>query len=270
MNQPTLSGLLAKGAERVAAGDARRLLAHAAGVEASRLTMLEPDDITTEVAKRFDTSLTRREGGEPVSHILGYRDFYEDRFIVTADVLDPRPETEELVRAALSAPFTRLLDLGTGSGAIGLSLLKARPAALGVLTDMSEAALAVAQQNAKALGVAAEFILSDWFEGVKGTYDLIVSNPPYIAADEMAELQPELAHEPRMALTDEADGLSAYRIICAGAPAFLRPNGRLMVEVGHTQGPQVARMMGEAGLQDIAILPDLDGRDRVVCARKPA
>lgn len=270
MSQPTVSGLLAGAAARVGAGDARRLLAHAAKVEPSRLTLLEPEDITDGLAERLEACLTRREGGEPVSHILGYRDFFEDRFIVTPDVLDPRPETEELVRAALNAPFSTLLDLGTGSGAIGLSLLKARPAAQGVLTDVSGAALDVAQQNAKALGVAPEFIQSDWFADVKGTYDLIVSNPPYIAADEMDGLQRELAHEPRQALTDEADGLTAYRIICAQAPAFLVVDGRLMVEIGHRQGPQVAQMMRDAGLQGVAILPDIDGRDRVVSAHKPA
>lgn len=270
MSQPTLAGLLAQGGALVGASDARRLLAHAAKVEPSRLTMLEPQDFAEAFAERYEASLERRVGGEPVSHILGYRDFFEDRFIVTADVLDPRPETEELVRAALSEPFMTLLDLGTGSGAIGLSLLKARPMVQGVLTDMSEAALQVARRNAEALGVTAVFQQADWFEGLEGCFDLIVSNPPYIAAGEMAGLQRELNFEPRMALTDEADGLSAYRIICAGAPEFIKPNGRLMVEIGHQQGPQVAQMMADAGLQEVAILPDLDGRDRVVSARKPA
>ncbi len=272
MSEPGLSGWLAQGAARVGATDARRLLAHAAGVEPSRLTLLDADDITEAFAERYDASLTRREVGEPVSHILGYRDFFEDRFAVTADVLDPRPETEELVRAALSAPFATLLDLGTGSGAIGLSLLKARPAATGVLTDMSEAALQVARQNAEALGVSARatFKLADWFHGLEGRFDLIVSNPPYIAADEMAGLQRELGFEPRMALTDEGDGLSAYRVICAEADAFLQPAGRLLVEIGHMQGPQVAQMMRDAGLDEVQVLCDLDERDRVVSARKPA
>jgi release factor glutamine methyltransferase len=208
----------------------------------------------------------RRVAGEPMSHILGYRDFWEHRFEVTADVLDPRPETETLVAAALEAPFSRVLDLGTGSGCILLSLLAARDGAAGLGTDLSEAALAVAGRNAERLGVRdrAALIPSDWWRAVTGRFDLIVSNPPYIAADEMAALQPELSHEPRMALTDEGDGLSAYRVLTGGAPAHLAPGGRLMVEIGPTQGAAVAAMFQAAGLTAVEIRLDLDGRDRVV------
>jgi release factor glutamine methyltransferase len=172
----------------------------------------------------------------------------------------------------LREPFADDLDLCTGSGAIILTLLAERPQAVGIATDLSEAALRIAAENAASLGVAprVQFEVSDWFSAVGGEFDLIVSNPPYIAADEMAGLQKEVRlYEPRMALTDEADGLSAYRKITSAAPAHLRAGGRLLVEIGPTQGQAVAAMMENAGLEDIRVIPDLDGRDRVVVARKP-
>jgi len=222
-------------------------------------------------AVRLAALLARRIGGEPISHILGYRDFYLHRFEVTPDVLDPRPETETLVSMALEAPFSRVLDLGTGSGCILLSLLAARPDTTGLGVDISDAALAVARRNRAHLGLDARADLgrADWFEGVTGQFDLIVSNPPYIAAGEMAGLQPELSHEPRAALTDEGDGLSAYRIICASLGPHLAPGGRVLVEIGPTQGAAVAALFREAGLTEVAIAPDLDGRDRVVIGTKP-
>lgn len=220
----------------------------------------------------YHALVTRRAAREPLSHLVGYRDFYNHRFLVSADVLDPRPDTEALIIAALQVPFTSVLDLGTGSGCILLSLLAANANATGLGTDISPAALEIAQRNRGLLerDTQAEFIQSDWFAAVNGRFDLIVSNPPYIAADEMDALQPEVRlHEPRMALTDEGDGLSAYRIITADAPAHLEPGGRLMVEIGPTQGQAVARMMQDAGLTRIHILPDLDGRDRVVSGQMP-
>ncbi len=194
---------------------------------------------------------------------------YDHEFKVTADTLDPRPETETLVAEALNAPFQKVLDLGTGTGAIVISLLAARPAAKGVATDLSETALAVARENAEAIGVAdrLELAQSDWFSDVIGTYDLIVSNPPYIALDEMAGLAPELSHEPRMALTDEGDGLACYRVIAATARPHLTTGGRLLVEIGHMQGAAVASLFAQAGLEDVEILNDLDGRNRVVCGK---
>ena len=210
--------------------------------------------------------IERRAAREPMSHLLGYRDFFEHRFEVTGDVLDPRPETEALVAAALEQPFERVLDLGTGSGCILLSLLAKRTEAWGIGTDLSAAALNIARRNSEMLGVGerATFVQSNWFDTVQGSFDLIVSNPPYIAAVEMAALGPELAFEPRVALTDDADGLTAYRAITAGAAAHLAPQGRLMVEIGWTQGVAVRDLFGAAGFDAVEILPDLDGRDRVV------
>lgn len=222
---------------------------------------------------RFQGLVRRRAKREPFSHIVGYRWFWKHRFHVTPDVLDPRPDTETLVELALSEPFARVLDLGTGSGCIVISLLAERPEAQGVGTDVSETAVLIAGKNAYEAEVANRLILplSDWFEDVGGRFDLIVSNPPYIAAAEMANLQPEVRdHEPRGALTDEADGLSAYRIIAANALDHLTPGGRLLVEIGPTQAGAVSGLFRDAGLEDVRVHPDLDDRDRVVAGRAPA
>jgi release factor glutamine methyltransferase len=176
-----------------------------------------------------------------------------------------------LVAAALEEPFARVLDLGVGSGAILLSLLADRPGASGVGVDVSTAALAVAQANAERLRVPAVLALSDWWAAVSGTYDLIVSNPPYIAEDEMAGLAPEVRDwEPRLALTPGGDGLGAYRAIAAGLRRHLSPGGRAIVEIGPAQGAAVAALFQATGLAGVAVRPDLDGRDRLVLARQPA
>lgn len=253
-----------------AADDARLLLAHALELPRHHLAAALAAPLPPEALRRFDAALAARAARQPVSQILGRRAFWKHEFRVTRDTLDPRPETEALVEAALAEPFASVLDLGTGTGAILISLLAERPGARGLGTDISPAALEVAQENAAKLGVCADFLESDWFASVSGEFDLIVSNPPYIALDEMADLSPEVREwEPRKALTDEADGLSAYRAIAAGAPAHLSSGGRLLVEIGPTQGAAVAALMREAGLTEARILPDLDGRDRVVAARKP-
>jgi release factor glutamine methyltransferase len=252
--------------------DARRLLAHAIGCAPDVLAGRLSDPLPADVAERFAALVARRAAREPVSHITGRRVFWGRDFRVTRDVLDPRPETETLVALALVEPFARVLDLGTGSGCILVSLLADRPGARGVGSDLSPEALAVAGENAAAHGVADRLVLtpSDWFADLGGRYDLIVSNPPYIAAGEMAELSPEVRdHEPRAALTDGGDGLSAYRAIAAGAPDHLAPGGRLLVEIGPTQGAAVSRLFAGAGLERVAVHPDLDGRDRVVSARHP-
>ena len=218
----------------------------------------------------FFAKIAERATRKPMSQVLGYRDFYKQRFIVTADVLDPRPDTEILVDLALQQKPERILDLGTGSGCILLSLLDQLEHAQGVGTDISDAALDVAARNAQAIDVAARttFLRSDWFDAVEGQFDLIVSNPPYIAAVEMDDLQPEVrVYEPRGALTDEADGLTAYRIITAQAGEYLSAGGRLIVEIGPTQAVAVCEMMAQAGFTDVKVIPDLDGRDRVVAGR---
>ena len=252
-----------------AAGDARRLLAHAMGVDPARLTLHLGDGLTDAQMERFNALTCARARFQPVAQLVGGRDFWGRRFIVTPDVLDPRPETETLIAAALDKPFGDILDLGTGSGAILLTLLAERPAARGLGVDLSPAALAVAQANAQGLGIPrAAFALSDWFASVTGQFDLIVSNPPYIAQSELASLSPDIRDwEPRMALVpaqDDGTGLAAYRHICAHAPRFLRPGGWLVVEIGAGQGASVVQLFAQAGFGHVAVRPDLDGRDRVV------
>ncbi|KJZ24169.1 peptide chain release factor N(5)-glutamine methyltransferase [Tritonibacter mobilis] len=254
------------------ARDARVLLAHAARIEAARVTLIAPEELSHEVAERYDQLISLRAIRVPVSHLIGERDFYGRRFKVSADVLDPRPETETLIEAALSEPFERVLDLGVGSGCILVTLLAEQQGALGLGVDLSEAACLQASANAvlHRVEARADIRQSDWFSAVKGQFDLIVSNPPYIALNEMDDLSEEVReHEPQMALTDGADGLSAYRLICAGLGRNLAQGGRVLVEIGPTQGASVAEMMRAAGLVEVTVLPDLDGRDRVVLGRNP-
>lgn len=254
------------------ARDARLLLAHALGVAPDRLTLHLPDALTAPQARAYEQALEARAARQPVAQITGQRQFWGLPFMVTRDTLDPRPETETLVAEALSRPFLKLLDLGTGTGCILLSCLKGMPAARGVGVDISQAALDVAIENSRKLGLEdrVRFQVSDWFSAVTGAYDLIVSNPPYIAAAEMPSLAPEVRDwEPAVALTPGGDGLEAYRAIARGAGARLMPGGRLLVEIGPTQGQAVAALFAAAGLEDIRILPDLDRRDRVVAAAKP-
>ncbi len=255
-----------------AATDARVLLAHAMGIERSRLTLVMPDALTEQAQARFAKAIAARETRQPVSHITGIREFYGRVFTVTPDVLDPRPDTELLVDAALQTPFETVLDLGTGSGCILLSLLAENTAATGQGMDCSHDAIDVANVNATALRLEkrSQFAVSDWFANVQGRFDLIVSNPPYITGDEMADLAPEVRDwEPKVALTPGGDGLEAYRIITAAAPRYLTPNGRLIVEIGAGQAKDVQALFQSAGFDGITCLQDLNGRDRVVLGHIP-
>lgn len=254
--------------------DARLLLAEVLGMSVGRLT-LEPDwEVSPEQVKRFHGFLARRSAREPVSRILGRRNFWGRDFEVTPDVLDPRPETEILIDAALKgARPDRLIDLGCGSGIIGVTLLAEWPQAAGVCSDVSQPCLAVTTRNASTHGVRdrLELVQSSWFEMIEGPFDLIVSNPPYITEDEMAHLDPDVAlHDPHLALTPGGDGLSPYRILAEGTKHHLAPKGRILVEIGWKQGSDVARIFTDAGLSDVQIIQDMDGRDRVVLGAKTA
>lgn len=273
MNRDTVATMLRAVAEDLrAAGidsaqqDARHLVALATGLPVSRLSLEAHSPVTHDHWQILADVLPDRLARKPLSHILRRRAFWRHDFEVTPDVLDPRPETEILVEQALAGSFSSVLDLGTGSGCILVSLLHERPAARGIGADLSDAALAVAQRNARKIGVEdrATFVRSDWYAQVVGRHDLIVSNPPYIGRAEMPGLAPELSYEPRMALTDEADGLTAYRVIVAGASAHLTQGGRLIVEIGPTQGSAVCDLFHAAGLGNVTLHSDLDGRDRVV------
>ncbi|MFK7880598.1 peptide chain release factor N(5)-glutamine methyltransferase [Roseobacter sp.] len=254
------------------ARDARVLLAYAAKVDAARVTLIAPEDIAPEIAERYDHLIALRAVRVPVSQLIGSREFYGRAFNISRDVLDPRPETEALIEVALSDPFDRVLDLGTGSGCILVTLLAERLDAEGLGVDVSEAACLHASANAARHGVAARasILQSNWFDAVEGRFDLIVANPPYLSLGEMDEVQPELRdHEPRLALTDERDGLSAYKTIAAQAQGYLNAQGRVLVEIGWQQGGSVSAIFDAQGWGDVAILPDLGGHDRVVCASKP-
>lgn len=251
------------------ARDARRLLAHATGCAPERLLLAPERPLCAGAAARLAAALAARAARQPISQITGQRLFWGRPFRVTRDTLDPRPETECLIERALTLPFAHVLDLGTGTGCILLTLLAERPGAEGLGTDLSAAALAVAVANADALGFAgrARFRQANWFAGLSGRYDLIVSNPPYIAAAEMAGLAPEVRDwEPAMALSPGGDGLDACRAIVRGAAAHLAPGGQLLVEIGAAQGAAVAGLMRVAGFCRVSLWPDLDGRDRIVLA----
>lgn len=252
-----------------AGADARALLAHAIGIAPDRLVLHLGDPAPVAA---LEPLVAARLARQPVSQITGRRLFWGRSFRVTPDVLDPRPETETLVAEALRAPFHRVLDLGTGSGCILLTLLAERAEASGLGVDLSAAALQVAAANRADLGLLARAALAEgsWYAPVTGAFDLIVANPPYIAESEMAALAPEVRDwEPRMALTPSGDGLDAYRAIAAGVRKHLAPGGRVLLEIGPSQGQAVAALLEEQGLADLRILTDLDGRDRVVAAKSP-
>lgn len=254
-----------------ASHEARILTGQAAQIGSDHVSLCLDDVVDEAADRRLDDYLAARTRRVPLAHITGRRAFYDHEFHVTPDVLDPRADTETLVELALNEPFSHVLDLGTGTGCILISLLAARPGAAGIGTDVSDKALDVALGNARDLGVADRcmFLHSDWFSNVEGQFDLIVSNPPYISQSEMAAAPPELAHEPRMALTDDADGLTAYRAIIPGAGAHLQPRGRLAVEIGWRQRQAVVALFETAGFDDVSVYPDLEGRDRVVAGCWP-
>lgn len=259
-----------------AVGDTRVLLAHALDMPRDRLTLAMQDPVTPAQADHFRAMIADRANRRPVAQIIGRRAFHGHDFIVTPDVLDPRPETETLVDAALEQPFVRFLDLGTGSGAIAVTLLAERRDARAVAVDLSQAALTVATANAHAMGVADRVVFchADWFSAVDGTFDLIVSNPPYIGTPEFAGIAADIRlHEPRMALVpadDDGTGLAAYRVICTQAMPHLAPGGWLMVEIGHRQGDAIQALFAAAGFDNIVLRHDLSGHPRVVQGqRKP-
>ena len=273
MASPTVQSLLA--AFALSRAEALLLLAHASGLRRERLIAASDESLDPLVEAHFRELGARRVAGEPIAYLLGAREFYGRRFAVDRGVLIPRPETELLVDEALrwidAAPRghdrLRLLDLGTGSGAIAISVALERPDVDVVATDRSDAALAVAQANAAALGARVRFAAGDWFDALAATeaprFDAIVANPPYVAVDDRHLDDGDLRFEPRDALTDHADGLEALRRIVAGAPVHLRSGGVLMVEHGHDQASAVRALMIAAGLVAVRSVADLAGIPRV-------
>ena len=218
----------------------------------------------------FKTLLEKRLKFQPISQIIGQRYFWKSKFLVTSDVLDPRPDTETLIEHALSlGKFNRILDLGTGSGCILLSLLNEYKEANGIGIDISKKALNVAKKNADLLNLKhrASFKLGNWCENIAGKFDLIVSNPPYISEYEMTNLSKDVLNwEPRIALTPEGDGLEAYKYILNGAKKLLKPNGKLILEIGYNQRDDVSNLLKSNNYKNITFIKDINNKDRIISA----
>ena len=258
------------------------LLAHALHTERVQLYVHHDQPLEPAELAAFKQLLRRRLRREPVAYIVGWKGFWTLELTVTPEVLIPRPETEGLVEAALAAlkalpngRTARVLDLGTGSGAVVLALAAEAPGHRYFASDISPAAIAVARRNAEAAGVSDRvfFWAADWFSALPPTravFDLVVSNPPYVATGEIDGLPPEIArYEPRLALDGDVDGLRSHRAIVAAAHRYLAPGGRLLLEIGCDQGRAVQRMVEQSGhYVGFQCARDYSGRERVVSVRK--
>ena len=260
--------------------DARILLNHASGYTHLMLVTQGEDLLSSEAAARLNIYCQRRVQGEPVDKILGYKEFYNRRFRVSQDVLSPRPETEGLVDAALEflrdvkSPY--VLDLGTGSGAILISVLCEQEHATGIGIDLSQKAIDIASQNAETHAVTerVKFLRGSWFEPLKANYevapkfDLILSNPPYITDIAMTKLPVDVMnYDPSLALRGGADGLEAYRTIIKSASHYLKRNCVIIFEIGYDQGDAVSDLLLSSGYYDVTVGQDLSNHDRYVLGR---
>ena len=268
---PTIGELLAEAG--IDPFEARLLLAYALDLTRVQLVTRSRDTPNADQAQAVRELFARRRAGEPVAYLTGFRDFHQLRLRVTPDVLIPRPETELLVDIAserLADGARDVLDLGTGSGAIAIALARLHPQARICAVDASEAALAIARDNASANQTEVEFLHGDWYSPLAGRrFDLIVSNPPYIRANDPHLEQGDLRFEPALALTDNQDGLAALRAIVAGAPAHLHHDGWLLMEHGYDQAAEVRSMLTQAGFVEVASRTDLAGIERVSGGRLP-
>lgn len=256
--------------------DARLLIAHALDIDRATLTTHGHRVLTLEELEKIELLAARRLKREPVAYILGRKEFWSLSLAVTPDVLVPRPETETVVELVLDVVVNdalrmeklRILDIGTGSGALLLALLSELENAVGTGTDISEAALSVARGNAERNGLAerCHFVASDLIAGLAGQFDIVVSNPPYVARGDIATLGPDVRdHEPKVALDGGNDGLDFYRAIAAQARGLLAPGGRLVVELGAGQEPAVRALFTKAGLSaDMTVRHDLAGIPRAL------
>ena len=257
--------------------DARLLLEAATGASRTDIITDPRRELTAEQVAQFDEYLERRSRREPVSRILGRKGFWKIALKVTPDVLSPRPDTEVIVDLALKAYAERMAfdmaDLGVGSGAMLLSILAERPAARGLGTDVSLEALAVARENAANLDLdgRATFLRTSWGDGLADeSFDLVVSNPPYIASDVIETLEPEVRdHEPRMALDGGPEGLEAFRALAPEVLRLLKPGGRFGIEIGYDQALPVRELFVKAGGTQVEVVRDLSDRDRVIWGVKP-
>jgi release factor glutamine methyltransferase len=251
----------------------RILLCHATGLSRVQLITRADQELSEAEAERLAELLRRRLAGEPIAYIVGKREFFGLDFAVSEAVLIPRPDTELIVELAIERlpPRGRLLDMGTGSGAIAVSVAHSRRDAAVTALDVSEAALAVARTNAENNQASVRFLRSDWFNALDAgeTFELIASNPPYIAAGDEHLSQGDLRFEPAGALTDHADGLSALRTIIAGSPRHLVAGGWLLLEHGYDQAAAVRALLDAGGYLEVQSWRDLGGIERVSGGRIP-
>ena len=267
----TVAAALAAARAKLPASEARLLLGHVLGRPAAWLISHDDQVLEEDELLAFASLVARRAGGEPVAYLVGYREFFGREFAVSSAVLIPRPETELLVEIALAgvgaggtATGAKMLDLGTGSGCIAITLALEIPQAQVTGVDASDAALAIAQKNAERLGAKLRLLQGDWFDQLADErFDLIVANPPYIAAADPHLVAGDLRREPVAALASGADGLDAIRRIIAAAPAHLAPDGQLWLEHGYDQAEAVRELLTAAGLSDIEQHRDLAGIVRV-------
>jgi release factor glutamine methyltransferase len=250
--------------------DARLLLADCLELRTQNLNLLNDSYISEIKISKFWRMVKERCKRKPVSKILGYRSFWGRDFEINENVLDPRGDTETLIELILDCKFENMLELGTGSGAIAITVLAERPEVTCVATDISEYALKTASTNSKRHGVESRLKLlhSNWFEKISGSFDVIVSNPPYISSKEYAQLSAEVVkYDPKISLTLGGDGLEAYREILSQALEKLSKNGHIFLEIGYTQANAVGHLFREAGFQQIKVHKDLGSRDRVISAK---
>ena len=249
--------------------DARLLLANCLAIEVHKLNLLDDRVLSKDEVSKFWRMVDERCKLKPVSKIIGYRAFWGRNFEVNEHVLDPRGDTETLVEVVLENKFKTMLELGTGSGAIAITVLAERIDATCVATDISELALEIAARNSKIHGVQNRLTLlqSDWFSKIIGRFDIIVSNPPYISAKEYNKLGNEVVdYDPKISLTPGGDGLDSYRQIISNAREKLRKNGQIFLEIGYSQAEPVKNLLDVAGFSKIKVHKDLGSRDRVLSA----
>jgi len=250
--------------------DARLLLADCLELRSQNLNLLDNSCISEIKISKFWRMINERCKRKPVSKILGYRSFWGRDFEINENVLDPRGDTETLIELILDYNFENMLELGTGSGAIAITVLAERPEVTCVATDISQYALNTARTNSKRHGVESrlKLLYSNWFDKISGSFDIIVSNPPYISSKEYAQLSAEvLKYDPKISLTLGGDGLEAYREILSQALEKLSKNGHIFLEIGYTQANAVGHLFKEAGFQQIKVHKDLGSRDRVISAK---
>ena len=250
--------------------DARLLLADCLELRTQNLNLLDNSCISEIKISKFWRMINERCKRKPVSKILGYRSFWGRDFEINENVLDPRGDTETLIELILDCNFENMLELGTGSGAIAITVLAERPEVTCVATDISQYALNTARTNSKRHGVESrlKLLYSNWFDKISGSFDIIVSNPPYISSKEYAQLSAEVVkYDPKISLTLGGDGLEAYREILSQALEKLSKNGHIFLEIGYTQANAVGHLFREAGFQQIKVHKDLGSRDRVISAK---